>query len=86
MIRQHNKLVGAILLVMALLISVVPGALAQDDVPEAFSGDEPPRVIVVRQLADGAFMNRYLAALVRWPMNLASTGRSSTPAVTRRRW
>ncbi|MEL7234640.1 MAG: substrate-binding domain-containing protein, partial [Chloroflexota bacterium] len=46
--------------------SPVPADLsefADVDLPEAFAGDEAPSVIVVRQLADGAFMSRYLAGV-----------------------
>ena len=48
----------------AMAASPVPADLseyADTELPEAFAGDATPRVIVVRQLADGAFMNRYLA-------------------------
>jgi len=60
MFKKSYRFISVMLLVAALVISLVPGALAQD-VPEAFAGDEAPTVIVVRQLADGAFMSRYLA-------------------------
>ncbi|MFP4321555.1 MAG: substrate-binding domain-containing protein [Anaerolineales bacterium] len=48
----------------AFLASDVPQASPisqQQDVPEAFAGDAAPTVIIVRQLDDGAFMQRYLA-------------------------
>ncbi|NJL92957.1 MAG: sugar ABC transporter substrate-binding protein, partial [Anaerolineae bacterium] len=46
--------------------SPVPADLttfAEVELPEAFAGEEAPRIIVVRQLADGAFMSRYLAGV-----------------------
>ncbi|MEL7234402.1 MAG: hypothetical protein AAGK74_07900 [Chloroflexota bacterium] len=62
MIRKNYRFVSVMVLVLALVVSFAPGAFAQD-VPEAFAGDEAPTVIVVRQLADGAFMSRYLAGV-----------------------
>ncbi len=48
----------------AMAASPVPADLsefADVELPAAFTGDEAPSVIVVRQLDDGAFMSRYLA-------------------------
>ncbi len=58
--KNKTRLAVALVLVFALMSVLIPSTVAQD-VPEAFAGDAAPTVIVVRQLADGAFMSRYLA-------------------------
>lgn len=71
MFRNHGRtLLSSLLTAVLLLVAVLPltpaiaPAYAQDGggIPEPFADPEnPPRVALVRQIGDGAFMARYLA-------------------------
>jgi simple sugar transport system substrate-binding protein len=61
MFKNRIRFLTVLAVLALLMLSVLPSALLAQEVPEAFANEEAPTVIVVRQLADGAFMSRYLA-------------------------
>ncbi|MEO0561703.1 MAG: substrate-binding domain-containing protein, partial [Chloroflexota bacterium] len=63
MFNTKQRLFAIMTVLAMMIVAVMPTALFAQDVPEAFSGDAAPSVIVVRQLDDGAFMSRYLSGV-----------------------
>jgi len=63
MFRNKLNLISVFAALVLLVIGFSPATVQGQDIPEAFAGDEPVEIIVVRQLADGAFMSRYLAGV-----------------------